>query len=51
MFLSRGIVWVVYDFLIAIFRLEVCDVIIMLHFAIVSLYTFVMYQGLFWDIR
>ena len=39
-------------FLISIFRLGVCNVVIMLQFVIVSSYTFsiVMYQGFFWDI-
>ena len=40
-------------FLIAILRLEVCDVIIMLQFVIVSSYPFFVmtYQKIFWDIR
>ena len=39
-------------FLIAIFRLEVRDAIVMLQFVTVSSYTFsiVAYQGFFWDI-
>ena len=53
MFCSYQIIWVVYEFLIAITTLEVCDVKIMLQIVILSLYTFsiVMYQGLFWDFR
>ena len=31
-FCSYQTIWVVYDFIIAIFRLEVCDIIIMLQF-------------------
>ena len=53
MFCSYQIIWVVFEFLIAIITLEVGDVKIMLQFVILSLYTFssVMYQGLFWDFR
>ena len=47
--ISHRNIWVVYDLLIAIFRLEVCDVIIMLQFVIVSSHTFsiVMSPGFF----